>query len=142
ISFNYTTPKLTGSSGGMKFASAVLHDWTFGGLLRYQSGDLIRVPGSTNALLTQLGRGAENNPATWGGGNTFFNRVAGQAFLKKDPNCHCIDPQHDLVLNPAAWSDPAGGTFGTSAPYYNDYRWQRQPSESLSLGRNFRIANE
>ena len=34
---------------------------------------------------------------------------------------------------------PAAGTWGTGAAYYNDYRWQRQPVESLSLGRVFRI---
>ena len=34
------------------------------------------------------------------------------------------------------------GTFGTAAPYYNDYRWQRQPAESLSLGRIFRMQGE
>jgi hypothetical protein len=28
------------------------------------------------------------------------------------------------------------------AAYYNDFRWQRQPSEALSIGRNFRIAGE
>ena len=60
----------------------------------------------------------------------------------KDPNCHCIDAQHELVLNPKAWKDADAGTFGTSAPYYDNYRWQRQPSEALSLGRNFRLANE
>jgi hypothetical protein len=143
ISFNYLTPKLPGSqAGAMKFASAVLHDWTFSGVLRYQSGDLIRVPGSSNGLLTQLGRGAENNPALWGGGNTFMNRVPGQPLFQKDPNCHCIDPTKDLVLNPAAWSEVPGGQFGTSAPYYDNYRWQRQPSEALSMGRNFRLGGE
>ena len=46
------------------------------------------------------------------------------------------------MLNPSAWSDVPGGQFGTSAPYYDNYRWQRQPSEALSLGRNFRLAGE
>jgi hypothetical protein len=142
VSFNYVTPGLPSDSGALRVLSAVISDWTFGGVLRYQSGELIRTPPSTNGLLTQLGRGPENNPATWGGGNTFWNRVEGQPFLAKDPNCHCIDPQRDLVLNPAAWVDAAPGTFGTSAPYYEGYRWQRQPSEALSLGRNFRLANE
>src|SRR5207248_2369483 len=74
VSFNYATPGLRSSdSGARKFASAILKDWTLSGVLRYQSGDLIRTPPSTNALLTQLGRGSENNPATWGGGNTFWN---------------------------------------------------------------------
>jgi hypothetical protein len=142
ISFSYTTPGLSSDSGALKIASAVLHNWSFGGVLRYQSGDLIRVPASNNSLLTQLGRGAANNPAIWGGGNTFWNRVPDQPFLLKDPNCHCIDPTKDLVLNPKAWTDAPAGTFGNSAPYYNDFRWQRQPSEALSLGRIFRVANE
>jgi hypothetical protein len=59
-----------------------------------------------------------------------------------NPNCGCFDPQKTLVLNPAAWTDAAPGTFGTSAPYYNNYRWQRQPSESLSIGRIFRIREQ
>ena len=33
------------------------------------------------------------------------------------------------------YSQPAAGQWGAGAPYYNNYRWQRQPSESLSLGR-------
>jgi len=142
VNFNYTTPGISSGSTGAKILSSLLRDWTIGGVLRYQSGDLIRVPGSNNGLLTQLNRGPENNPALWGGGNTFWNRVEGQPFFLKDPNCHCIDPTKELVLNKAAWVDVPGGQFGTSAPYYNDYRWQRQPSEALSIGRNFRIAGE
>jgi hypothetical protein len=45
-------------------------------------------------------------------------------------------------LNSKAWSDAPAGTFGTAAAYYNNYRWQRQPAESLSLGRTFMFANE
>ena len=44
-----------------------------------------------------------------------------------------------LALNPAAWTDAPPGTFGASAPYYNDFRWQRQPAESMGFGRIFRI---
>jgi hypothetical protein len=43
------------------------------------------------------------------------------------------------VLNPAAWSNPADGQWGTSAPYYNDYRYQRRPAESMTFGRAFRF---
>jgi hypothetical protein len=37
---------------------------------------------------------------------------------------------------------PAPGQWGTSAPFYNDYRWQRQPAESMSFVRNFRMGKE
>ncbi|HEY7388547.1 MAG TPA: TonB-dependent receptor [Bryobacteraceae bacterium] len=139
VSTTYTTPKIKADSSGMKVFSAIARDWVVGAVLRYQSGALIRSPGSTNQLLSQLDRGASNNPALWGGGNTLFNRVAGQPLLLKDPNCHCFDPTTSLILNPNAWSDAAPGQFGTAAPYYNNYRWQRQPGESVSLGRTFRI---
>jgi len=51
--------------------------------------------------------------------------------------CHCFDPNTNFVLNPKAWTNPAAGQWGNSAGYYDDYRYQRRPSESLSLGRNF-----
>ena len=43
------------------------------------------------------------------------------------------------MLNPNAWTDPPAGQWGTSAAYYNDYRFQRRPNESMSLGREFQI---
>jgi len=122
----------------MKAASWLARDWTISGLLRYQSGELLRTPPSNNNLLTDLGRGIENNPAFWGGGTTFYNRVPGQPLFLVDPNSH-FDPTKQLALNPAAWSDAPLGQFGASAPYYNDFRWQRQPAESLGFGRIFRI---
>jgi hypothetical protein len=139
ISANYTTPRLRGDRAGLKALSSAARDWVIGTVLRYQSGAVIRSAASNNALLSQLDRGASNNPALWGGGATFQNRVPGQPLFLKDPNCHCFDPTTQLVLNPLTWSDVAPGQFGTAAPYYNNYRWQRQPAESISLGRTFRF---
>jgi len=141
ISFNYQTPKLQADSKSMKALSWVARDWTYSGVLRYQSGQLLQSPPSANNLLSNLARGPANNPALWGGGYTFLNRVPGQPLFLNgvDPNCHCIDPTKQLALNPAAWVEPAYGTFGASAPYFNDFRWQRQPSESMAFGRVFRI---
>ena len=94
-------------------------------MLSYGSGLPILAPTSSNNLSTLLFR------------STFFNRVPGVPLYLKDLNCHCIDPTKQLVLNPAAWSNPADGQWGTSAPYYNDYRYQRRPAESMSFGRVF-----
>lgn len=140
VSFNYTTPGFNADNAGLKALSWVVRDWTLGGVLRYQSGSLIRVPGSNNQFFNQLRR--TDNPAIWGGANTFWNRVPGQPVLLVDPNSKDFDPTRQLALNPAAWVDAPAGTFGTSAPYYNDYRWQRQPQENLSLGRIFRMARD
>jgi hypothetical protein len=64
---------------------------------------------------------------------TFDNRVPGQNPFLQNLNGHNFDPNKTFVLNPAAWSDPGAGNWGFGAPYYNDYRYQRRPGESLSL---------
>ncbi len=139
INFTYTTPKWESSGGAaMHAVSWFARDWTLSGLLRYQSGVLIRTPASNNNLLTELGVGPANNPALWGGGTTFQNRVPGEPLFLVNPNSH-FDPTTQLVLNPAAWTDAPAGQFGVSSPYYNDFRWQRQPAESLGFGRIFRV---
>ncbi|MEO8592595.1 MAG: TonB-dependent receptor [Candidatus Solibacter sp.] len=123
-SFNYTTPKF-GHNRALRLATG---GWTTSGVLRYASGALIGVPGSSNALSSLLFRG------------TRMNRVEGQPLVTADLNCHsCYDPQKDFVLNPKAWSDAAAGQWGYSAAYYNDYRDMRHPDEQLSLGRQFAL---
>jgi hypothetical protein len=138
IAFSYTTPKLRSDSSGFKVLSWLARDWTYSGVLRYQSGQILQSPFSAQNLLSNMARGPANNPALWGGGYTFMNRVPGQPLFLVNPNSN-IDPTKQLVLNPAAWVEPAYGTFGASAPYFNDFRWQRQPAESMAFGRIFRI---
>ncbi len=121
--FTYNTPRW----GPNKFVKNVLGDWTIGATLRYASGQLIAAPGSNNNLSPLLFQ------------STRMNRVSGQPLFLKEPNCKCIDPRQNLVLNPAAWVDAPAGQFGTGAGFYNDYRWQRQISENMSLGRRFSI---
>jgi hypothetical protein len=141
ISFNYTTPKFQADGTALKAVSWLARDWTFGGVLSYRSGQILATPSSSQNLLSNLQRGPTNNPAIWGGGYTFMNRVAGQPLFLVDPNSK-FDPTKQLVLNPAAWVEPPYGTFGASTAYFNDYRWQRQPTESLAFGRSFAIGKE
>jgi len=123
LGFNYETPRATWN----KIVGAVAGNWTLSGILRYTSGTPIPVPGSQNNLTTYILQG------------TRMNRIPGKPLYLKDLNCHCIDPNKELVLNPEAWSDPAVGEWGYSAAYYDDFRYQRRPSEQLGLGRIFRI---
>ena len=94
---NYNTPTW-GKNHVLRY---VISDWAIGTTLQYASGLPILAPTSTNNLTTLLFRSA------------YFNRVPGQSLFLKDLNCHCTDPTKDLVLNPAAWSNPPDGQFGT-----------------------------
>jgi hypothetical protein len=123
IAASYTTPTIKGN----KVLSLIARDWQIGTVLRYGSGLPIQVPIATTSLSTYTFQ------------NTFVNRVPGVPLFTHDLNCHCFDPNTTFVLNPAAWSNPPLGQFGTAAAYYNDYRQQRRPGENLSLARNFRI---
>jgi hypothetical protein len=129
ISGAYSTPKMQADSLGMKVLSQGVRDWQIGFLLRYQNGALIESPASQNQLNLMLERAYP----------TFQNYVPGVNPLAVDPNCGCFNPQTTQVLNPKAWTDAPAGTWGVSAPFYNNYRWQRQPAGSMSFGRNFRI---
>jgi hypothetical protein len=108
VGINYQTPKWRQS----RVLSAVLRDWTAGGYFSYSSGLPIESPIGQNNL--QLLLFQTNNTSISSGQNsstsasgTFMNRVPGQPLFLKDLNCHCIDPNRDFVLNPAAWSNPA-----------------------------------
>jgi hypothetical protein len=123
LAANYRLP----SWGANKIVSHLVRDWTLGAVLQYASGLPIPAPASNNRLSTLLFQ------------NTLQTRVPGVPLFLKDMNCHCIDPNKDLVLNPAAWTDAPDGQFGTAALYYNDYRYQRRPSEAMSFGRTFQF---
>jgi hypothetical protein len=141
ITFTYTTPKFASDKSAMKALSQVTRDWQLGAVLRYQSGALIGDPSSNNLLTTQLGRtNVEGFTTVFG--NNFQNRTGQPLFTISNPNCGCFNPQTTQVLNTAAWTDAPGGTWGATAPFYNSYRWQRQPGENASFARTFRIGKE
>jgi hypothetical protein len=123
FAYTYTLPRMNGINRILSYA---LYDWQVGGILSYASGFPIPVPGATNNLQTVLFQ------------STRANRVPGVPLFLKDLNGG-FDPNADFVLNPAAWAQPAAGQWGTSAPFYNDYRYQRRPNEAMNFGRNFRI---
>jgi len=134
ISVTYVTPKIT---GGNKILSYVARDWTYGAFLSYSSGMPIQVPFANNNLNSTIFAATPGGVA--GTTGTFANRVPGVPLFNVDPNCHCYDPNGTFLLNPAAWTNPLPGQFGTSAAYYSDYREQRRPGENMNLGRTWRF---
>ena len=125
IASNYTIQKYFGN----KVLNAALADWQVGFVMQYGSGLPIQAPANTG----------NNNNVTLGRA-TYSTRVPGQPlFLVNDINCGCFDYGHTQILNPAAWTDTPSGQFSPSAAFYNDFRYQRRPSELASIARNFRI---
>ncbi len=124
ITYKTPAPGFTTS----KLVRGVLKDWTLSGFARDSSGMPIQSPAIQNNLQSVLFQP---------GG--FMNRVPGVDPFTVDLNCHCIDPTRQFVLNPAAWTNPAPGTFGNAAAYYNDYRQQRRPQEQFGVGRIFQL---
>ncbi|HSP66730.1 MAG TPA: TonB-dependent receptor [Bryobacteraceae bacterium] len=125
IATNYTVQKYFGNKA-LNFALA---DWQLGFVLQYGSGLPIQTPANTG----------NNNNVTLGRA-TYATRVPGQPlFLVDNINCGCYDYGHTQILNPAAWIDTPSGQFSPSAAFYNDFRYQRRPSELASIARNFRI---
>lgn len=124
----YTVPKVLESFN--KVVSQLARDWQVGVFLQYGSGFLLTPPTVTNGGL---------NPLTQvEGGTSYMLRVPGQPLYLKNPNCGCINPYDDQILNPAAWENPAAGQWGGNA-YYGDFRGGWRPQENFNFGRNFRI---
>jgi len=165
ISGVYTTPGLGNPTGWARVASQLLKDWQIGAVLQYQSGDLLTVPSSNNQLPQQLrisppaagafGAGVANyNPWNYVQGTSFFRagfdpngdfdpRTYNPA-TPTDPNFASylsggVQSNGTCLVAACAWTNPAAGEWGTTAPYLEGYRWRRQPSEAFNIGRNFRM---
>jgi hypothetical protein len=129
IAASYTLPVLHTN----RLVSWAIRDWQINTLLAYASGLPILAPLAQNNLNTVLLRN------TTGSQVGYANRMPGIPLFTEDLNCHCFDPNKVFVLNPAAWSQPTSGQWGTGAAYYSDYRFQRRPNENMGIGRLFRI---
>jgi hypothetical protein len=117
-----------------RFVTLATKDWQVGALLQYAAGLPLTPPAATTS--NNLGS-SEQVPT-------------GQPFFLKNPNCGCINPYQDQVLNPAAWANPTAGTFGpgpfpgfgVNGLLYANFRQARRPQENFNIGRNFRLKGE
>jgi hypothetical protein len=130
--FNYEMPRFGFSQSGWK--RAVLAGWTADGIFHYQSGFPMQTPNSTSTLDSVT---FANETAT--GNSVWANRVPGQPLFLHGLNSHNVNPYTTFFLNPAAWANPAPGTYATSKPYYSDFRAPRYPNEQLGFGKGFDI---
>jgi Carboxypeptidase regulatory-like domain len=131
IAFTYQIPT-PDSFRGNGFSRALLTGWQLGGIERISSGFPLGTPGSLNNLYNVTFDGPY-------GSSTYANRVPGQPLFLVDPNSH-FNPFTQTILNPAAWSDPAPGTYGTTSPVLGGaFRWQRNHDDEANLAKNFKM---
>jgi hypothetical protein len=127
LSVDYTVPAI-GMVKRNRFAKAVLADWRITTLTTDQSGALLATPGSSNSIGSYVSTGY-----------TRMVRIPGVSLYLKNPNCGCIDPTQETILNPAAWQNQAAGVPGSNIAYFNDFRAQRRPAISGGIGKVFKI---
>jgi hypothetical protein len=120
--FNYEVPRFSFAQSGWR--RLLLTGWTTDGIFHYQSGFPIQTPNSTSTLTS----------VTFGNA-VWANRVPGQKLFLHGLNSHNVNPRTTFFLNPAAWANPAPGTYANSKPFYGDYRGPRYPSEQLGVGK-------
>ncbi len=133
--FTYVVP-LPASLNSNWFTREALGGWTFGGILRYSNGLLLRTPGSNGPAVAGLSNTGLGSALFRG---TFANRAPATPLFKVNPNARSINPNTTQFQNDAAWSNAPLGQFSYTPPYMNDYRWQRQPDEELSIAKRFAV---
>jgi hypothetical protein len=127
LSVDYTIPAFAAVKKN-RIARGFLADWRLTTLSTDQSGALLATPTSSNSIGSYVATGY-----------TRMVRVPGVPLYLKDPNCGCIDPTQQTVLNPAAWQNQAAGVPGSNVVYYSDFRAQRRPAISAGIGKVFNI---
>ena len=102
VSWSYELP--FGKNRKNDLVKKLISGWTLNGLLRYESGR------PENITMTNDMGGLLFNPSKRP------NRVIGTAAVTPEGGSGSFDPNKDVYLNRAAWSDPGPLTFGTAAP--------------------------
>ncbi|HLI84055.1 MAG TPA: TonB-dependent receptor [Bryobacteraceae bacterium] len=128
----YSLPKW-----GPKALSYVVRDWMLNAFGYYASGIPLAPPVATTAGYPSNLSQATMANLTFQPGQ-YQLQVPGVPLYTHDLNCRCFDPNTTVLLNPAAWTNPAPGQYG-GATYYNNFRGERRPVENFGIGRQFRV---
>jgi Carboxypeptidase regulatory-like domain/TonB dependent receptor-like, beta-barrel len=123
---------------GPKIVSHIVRDWTLDAFGAWASGLPLVAPTANTAGYPAGFSGASMANLVFVPSNSQYQIPTGQPFYLQDINCHCFDPQKTIVLNPAAWANPAPGNYG-GAEFLPAFRQQRRPIENFGIGRIFRI---
>jgi hypothetical protein len=126
---------------GPKIVSQVVRDWTMDAFAAYASGLPLAAPPATAAGPGYSGALASATMANLTYLTNQYQLPTGQPFYNVNINCHCFDPNKTIVLNPAAWANPAPGQIGGSE-YEPGFRQQRHPVENFGIGRVFHIKEQ
>jgi hypothetical protein len=126
---------------GPKGVSYLVRDWTLDAFAAYTSGLPLAAPVATAAGPGYSGSLANATMANLTYLTNQYQIPTGQPYYNVNINCHCFDPNKTIVLNPAAWANPAPGQIGGSE-YYPGLRQQRRPIENFGIGRVFHIKEE
>ncbi len=136
LSLDYQLP-----AWGPKIVSHVVRDWTIDAFGAWASGLPLAAPAATTAGYPSGFAGASMANLVFVSAarpTSQYQVPTGQPFYLADINCHCFNPQTTIVLNPAAWTNPAPGNYG-GAEYLPAFRQQRRPVENFGIGRLFHI---
>jgi outer membrane receptor protein involved in Fe transport len=136
FTIDYRLPKW-----GPKVVSQIVRDWTMDAFAAYTSGLPLAAPVATAAGPGYSGALASATMANLTYLTNQYQLPTGQPYYNVNINCHCFDPNKTIVLNPAAWANPAPGQIG-GPEYEPGFRQQRRPIENFGIGRVFRIKEE
>jgi hypothetical protein len=134
VSLLYSLPKW----GSNKVLSYIVRDWTLDAFGDWASGLPLASPTATAAGPGYSGSLSSATMANLTFVPNQYQIPTGQPFYLDNLNCHCFDPTKTIVLNAAAWTNPAPGQYGGAA-YNTGFRQVRQPVENFGVGRKFPI---
>jgi hypothetical protein len=137
---------------GNRWARQAIGGWALSASLFYQSGTYLSRPlaGSANPISRWLGRGPGGANLKKNADGSYMNPwsvdwVDNSGTHRTDPldiNCHCFDPEKNIVLNPNAWEVVPDGVWADQTQILPNFRRARTPNEAANVARTFRFGRE